>query len=628
MKQLLHELPLHRVQVKDGFWSARQNTIIDTTIPYMEEVLNDRIEGIERSHAIENFRAAAGESSEAFYGMVFQDSDVYKWIEAAAYALMVRPDAALEKRLDDVIALIGRAQKPDGYLNTFFTLKEPQNRFANLLECHELYCAGHLLEAAVACYEALGKRELLDIGEKLCACLMKQFDKEGIPGHQEIEIGLMRMYHVTGKKEYLDFCMKFLDRRGADPDWFKKNTPAHPGVCYGGYDIDPADTEYNQSYAPVREQKDVRGHAVRMVYMLTAMADAAGSTGDEALVAACRAMIDNMETRRMYLTGGLGARAAHESFGGDFELPNDQGYNETCASVACVFLMEKMLLHGADGRYADLMERQLYNGALAGMQLDGKRFFYVNPLEVDPERAGVEEAVKHVLPQRPPWYPCACCPPNLARLITSLGRCLWMESDDTLYSNLFIGSTAETAHGRITLETGYPWRGAVQYTFESADEKPFALAIHVPGYVQSDELTISVNGEMTAYEIINGYLYIRRKWHSGDRVNLVFDMKPVFVMGDERVAGNRGCAAVMRGPLVYCFEQADHALPIKGLCIDPNGSIAEEPYRISLLGGVAPLKVSGADAQGKKTILTAIPYYSWANRSKGAMRVWLPVVKG
>ena len=627
MNRNLRELPLHSVQVKDAFWSARQNTIIDVTIPYMEEVLNDRIEGIDRSHAIENFRAAAGESDEAFYGMVFQDSDVYKWIEATAYALMVRPDAALEKRLDDVIALLGRAQQPDGYLNTYFTLKD-EPRFSNLLECHELYCAGHLLEAAVACYEALGKRELLEIGEKLCACLMKQFEEDGIPGHQEIEIGLLRMYHVTGKKEYLDLCMKFLDRRGTDPDWFVRHTPAHPGISYGGYDIDPADTEYNQSYAPVRTQKDVRGHAVRMVYMLTAMADAAGRTGDEALLSACRAMIDNMETRRMYLTGGLGARAAHESFGGDFELPNDRGYNETCASVACVFLMEKMLLHGADGRYADLMERQLYNGALAGMQLDGRRFFYVNPLEVDPQRAGVEEDVKHVLPQRPPWYPCACCPPNLARLITSLGRILWMESDDTLYANLFIGSTAETAHGRITLETGYPWRGAAKYTFESAADTPFTLAIHIPGYVKAEALSITVNAEKAEGEIRGGYLYLNRNWQAGDQVCLSFDMQPVFVMGDARVEGNRGCAAVMRGPLVYCFEQADHALPLEKLMIDPSGSIKAEPYKVSMLGGVTPLKVSGTDEQGNSVELTAIPYYSWANRSKGAMRVWLPAVKG
>ena len=358
------------------------------------------------------------------------------------------------------------------------------------------------------------------------------------------------------------------------------------------------------------------------------MADAAGRTGDTALLDACRAMIDNMETRRMYLTGGLGARAAHESFGGDFELPNDQGYNETCASVACVFLMEKMLLHGADGRYADLMERQLYNGALAGMQLDGKRFFYVNPLEVDPDRAGVEEAVKHVLAQRPPWYPCACCPPNLARLITSLGRCLWMESDDTLYSHLLIGSTAETAHGRITLETGYPWHGSAKYTLETAAEKPFTLAIHIPGYVNADELMVTVNGEKTDGEIRSGYLYLHRSWQAGDQVSLAFELQPRIVMGDERVAGNRGRAAVMRGPLVYCFEQTDHTLQLQDLCMDPRGGVQEKPHRISLLGGVTPLQVCGVDAQGKPAALTAIPYYSWANRGKGAMRVWLPVAKG
>ena len=308
----IREVPLGKVSITDAFWTPRQQLMTDVTIPYMEKILRDEIPGAEKSHALMNFRMAAGEESGEFYGMVFQDSDVAKWLEAAAYSLALKKDAELESRVDDVIALIGRCQQPDGYLNTYFTVKEPENRWQNLLECHELYCAGHMLEAGAALYETIGKRSLLDICIRLADHICDRFGENGvdaIPGHQEIEIGLLRMYHVTGKECYRDMALRFLDLRGQDPEWFKKHTPDHPGVHYGGYDIDANDALYNQSDVPVRDQAVARGHAVRQLYMLTAMADAAACTGDKPMQEACERLFDNITQKQMYLTGAVGSCA-------------------------------------------------------------------------------------------------------------------------------------------------------------------------------------------------------------------------------------------------------------------------------------------------------------------------------
>ena len=348
--------------------------------------------------------------------MVFQDSDVAKWLEAAAYSLALKPDASLEARVDEVVALIGRCQHPDGYLNTYFTVREPENRWANLLECHELYCAAHLIEAGVALHGALGKEELLHTCLRLADHICDRFlQAEGILRHQEIELALMRLYHATGTTRYRDMALRFLDRRGQDPGWFAKHTAKHPGAHYGGYDILAEDTAYNQSDVPVREQTVARGHAVRQMYMLTAMADAAAETGDARMQAACERLFDNITQRQMYVTGAVGATPHHESFTVDYDLPSDRCYGETCASVAMAFFAHAMLGLGARGCYADLQELEVYNAALAGMQMDGKRFFYVNPLTVDRSVSGAVPGYEHVLAQRPAWHACACCPPNLAR---------------------------------------------------------------------------------------------------------------------------------------------------------------------------------------------------------------------
>ena len=622
----IREIPLNRVRITDAFWSPRQRLMTDVTIPYMEKILRDEVPGAEKSHAISNFRMAAGEETGEFYGMVFQDSDVAKWLEAAAYSLTLKPDKELEARVDDMVALIGRCQQSDGYLNTYFTVKEPENRWANLLECHELYCAGHMIEAGVALHEAAGKDELLHICIRLADHICDRFmQEEGLPGHQEIEIGLMRLYHATGNIRYRDMALRFLDLRGQDPAWFEKHTPKHPGVHYGGYDIIPEDTTYNQSDVPVREQTVARGHAVRQLYMLTAMADAAADTGDEELAAACDRLFDNITQKQMYVTGAVGSTPHHEAFTVDYDLPSDRCYGETCASVAMTFFAHNMLAIKPDGRYADLMELELYNAALAGMSQDGKRFFYVNPLTVDTSVSGIVPGYEHVLPQRPAWHACACCPPNLARLIASLGKYLWSEDEGTVYSHLFIGSEVETRHGRISMTSGYPWAGKVAYAIH--DGGSFALAIHVPQH--TEKLCIQINGEATACITDNGYFRVQRDWQPGDCVSVTFDMPVRRIHANPRVRDAAGKVALARGPLVYCVESVDHDAALSAIVLPEVATVhaTVEDMVVLQAKGIAQRASDRLYSVGAvrttRVPIRAIPYFAWGNREPGAMQVWI-----
>ena len=620
------EIPLNRVRITDAFWSPRQRLMTDVTIPYMEKILRDEVPGAEKSHAISNFRMAAGEETGEFYGMVFQDSDVAKWLEAAAYSLALKPDKELEARVDDVVALIGRCQQPDGYLNTYFTVKEPENRWANLLECHELYCAGHMIEAGVALHEAAGKDELLHICIRLADHICDRFMQvEGIPGHQEIEIGLMRLYHATGNAKYRDMALRFLNLRGQDPQWFEKHTPKHPGVHYGGYDIIAEDTAYNQSDVPVREQTVARGHAVRQLYMLTAMADAAADTGDAELIAACDRLFDNITQKQMYVTGAVGSTPHHEAFTVDYDLPSDRCYGETCASVAMTFFAHNMLAIKPDGRYADLMELELYNAALAGMSQDGKRFFYVNPLTVDTSVSGIVSGYEHVLPQRPAWHACACCPPNLARLIASLGKYLWSEDEGTVYSHLFIGSEVETRYGRISMTSGYPWEGKAEYTIHDGGD--FALTIHVPQHAV--KVSLHVNGEEVSNVTADGYCRIQRNWQPDDRIAVEFDMPIRRIHAHPCVRDAAGKVALARGPLVYCVEGMDHHASLSSIVLPESAVVhttAEEMVALHV-NGIAQCASDRLYSVGAvrttRVPIRAIPYFAWGNREPGDMQVWI-----
>lgn len=628
-------ISLKNVQVQDGFWKPMQDLIIETVIPYQEKILNDEIPGVEKSHALANFRIAAGMEKGEFYGMVFQDSDVAKWLEAVAYSLVVHLDAELEKRADEVIETIEKAQQEDGYLNTYFTIKEPEHRWQNLQECHELYCAGHMMEAAVAYYDATGKDKLLKVMERMADHIDRRFGPDkitGIPGHQEVEIGLMRLYHTTGEERYCNLAEYFINERGKNPNFFYEESQKRGWTHFG---IDPKDTVYNQSFATVYDQKEAVGHSVRAVYMYTAMADIAGTTGDERLYQACVDLWKNMTEKRMYLTAGIGSTGELEAFTKDYDLPNDMVYAETCASIGLIFFAKQMLELEANGKYADVMERAFYNGTISGMQADGKRFFYVNPLEVNPGISGVVPGYKHVLPERPGWYACACCPPNLVRLITSLGKYVWDETDDTIFSHMFVGQKAELEKADIDVESSYPWEGKVTYHVHSKKEEEYTLAIHIPGYLK--DICVKVNGEQIEWKkfMKNGYLYLTRKWGES-QVEILFDLEVRKVYANKNVREDAGKVALMRGPFVYCFEGVDNGNDLQAMCIDADTQAETFVGKEGVLKDKVCIHVQGYEDERESDALyseekpdyqphelTAIPYYLWGNRGVNQMRVWM-----
>lgn len=640
-KRMSREIELNQVIIEDGFWSQMQKLVTDVVIPFQERVLNDEEPGVEKSHAIDNFRIAAGLAEGEFYGMVFQDSDVAKWLEGVAYSLVIKPDADLEARADAIIDIVAQAQQEDGYLNTYFTIKEPQHRWKNLLECHELYCAGHMMEAAVAYYEATGKDKLLHVMERMADHIISRFGDgegkvKGIPGHQEVEIGLMRMYHATGKTQYKDMARYFLEERGKDPDFFKEEAAKRDWEHFG---MKPEDTKYNQSHATVYEQEEAVGHSVRAVYMYTAMADLAAEDGDERLLAACRRLWNNMIQKKMYITGGIGATVVGESFSVPYELPNDTVYAETCASIGLVFFAKQMLKSEKNGIYADVMERALYNGIISGMQRDGKRFFYVNPLEVNPGTSGVAAGYEHVIPERPGWYACACCPPNLVRMVTSLGKYAWDEDENTIWSHLFIGGKAYLDKAVVSVASSYPWEGRVAYHVSSNREEAFTLAIHIPSYIRTAQLMVKINGMAVACDeaMKDGYLCLNRVWGSDDEVALEFAMPVRKIYANTKVREDVGCVALMRGPIVYCFEGVDNGEDIQALSVDKELSARTVVGTEGVLSGMTLLDIAGKRLtyaggdelyceQAPKiedVTLRAIPYFAWGNRGLNQMRVWM-----
>ena len=625
---------LKQVRLHDGFWSPYQKLVSDTVLPYQEKILNDELPGVEKSHALANFRIAAGLEQGEFYGMVFQDSDVAKWLEAVAYSLWVHPDPELERRAKAVIDIVENAQQPDGYLDTYFTIKEPEHRWKNLFEGHELYCMGHMMEAAAAWYEVTGEDKLLRVAERMTSHIANVFDEDhyGIPGHEEIETGLLRLYQVTGNQSYLDLAMYFLNARGTKPDFFKEERERRD---FSIFDMDPANTAYNQSFAPVREQSSAEGHAVRAVYLYRAMADAAAATGDDGLRAACERLMDNIQNKKLYVTGAIGSSGELESFSKDYDLPGNRAYAETCAQIGLVFFCMSMLELEPDGRYADLMERCLYNSTISGMQLDGKRFFYVNPLETNPGLSGEVFGMRHVLPERPGWYQCACCPPNLARMILSLGRCCWSESEDTVFAHLYLGQTAKLRLADIEVESGYPWKGEVKLTVSPGSRKRFRLALHVPGYLREGDFQALCNGKPADGRIEKGYYYLDRAWSQGDTVELAFPLEPRRVYGTVRCLDTVGKTALARGPVVYCFEGADNGPQLQALLLRRDAAITETFETEGVLAGTVTLTMDGLREADSDILyderpparsdvrLKAVPYYLWGNRGLGQMRVWL-----
>lgn len=631
--------------VGEGFFGRYEKLVRDVVLPYQERALNDQIEGAEKSHCIENFRMAAqklktGSCDGEFYGMVFQDSDVAKWLEGAAYCLAQTPDAELEKRCDEIIELIGEARHEDGYLNTYFTVKEPDKRWVNLHEAHELYCAGHMIEAAVAYAECTGKKRLLEIMCGMADHIYRHFIEEGAegyPGHPEIELALMRLYRCTNNEKYRDLALHFIDVRGVDPDYYKKEVERNPWRVWGN---NVGDKTYNQNYAPVRQQDKAVGHAVRAVYLYTGMADAAAQTGDAELTAACKTLWNNITQHRMYVTGAIGSAYEGEAFTKDDHLPNDTAYAETCAAIGLIFFSNKMLGLERDGKYADVMERALYNCVLAGMQLDGTKFFYVNPLEALPGISGEAQTHRHALPVRPKWFACACCPPNVARLLGSVAEYVWHIEEETLFSNLFVAGTLDVTEqfgGKVMLHTAYPYENKLEYRFtphEGRESMEVLLAVRVPAW--SSETKICLNGKAVDCERKDGYAYIKGGYTADDAVTVEFDMAVKRVYTSSRVSANTGKVSLQCGPLIYCAEGVDNENDILSLSLKRDGEIKISEYLPDELFGIRKLFAEGYREQVNEELysfdrqkiqpcqVTLVPYYTWANRGLNQMRVWIP----
>jgi DUF1680 family protein len=626
-------VPFTAVELTDRLWSSRQRVVRERTVPFLYRQM-------EKIGTFEALDVTAPPGPLAFpyrkngtsTSVMYWDSDIAKWIESASYTLATRPDPALEARIDEVIALIAKAQRPDGYFNSFFQRREPAKCWTNLRDWHELYCAGHMIEAAVAHARATGKSNLLDIVKRQVDHIAKVLgpgpdQRHGYCGHPEIELALIKLYRLTGDRHHLDLARYFVDERGKQPHYFDAEARAR--------DQDPADYwhksyEHNQSHLPVRQQDRVVGHAVRAMYLYSAMADLAAELGDTALLDACRRLWAHLTSKRLYVTGGIGVSADNEGFTSDYDLPNETGYAETCASVGLVFWAHRMALVELDGRYTDVMEQALYNGALSGLSLDGERYFYENPLASRGDH------------HRWTWHRCPCCPPNIARLVASLGSYLYSVGPGELAVHLYAQSIArfDVAGTAVTLTqtTDYPWGGAIAMTIEPAAPTEFALRLRIPAWCRAPRL--EVNGEPVDLETATarGYARVSRRWQAGDRVELTLPMLVDRVYAHPDVRADVGRVALRRGPIVYCVEAVDSPAPVNRLGL-PRGQdfyVQPEP---DLLGGVVTLAGVAAARQpldcqlyqaepwpAERVRFKAVPYHVWDHREPGEMLVWLPEV--
>lgn len=623
---------LENVAVDDRFWTPRQETNRLVTLPI--EYRQCRKTGRLRAWKL-NWRPGRGNPPHIFW-----DSDAAKWLEAVGYSLAARPDRKLERLADKVIDDIAAAQRPDGYLNIYYSVVEPDQRWTNLRDRHELYCAGHLMEAAVAYHQATGKRKLLDVLCRYADHIDATFGrsrgkKRGYPGHEEIELALVKLYHATGEKRYLKLAKYFVDERGRRPHYYDKEARARGDDRKKYW---PGTYEYNQSHLPVRRQSAVVGHAVRAFYLYAGMADVAAETHDGELLAACKRLWRDATRHKMYVTGGVGPSGRNEGFTRTYDLPNETAYAETCAAIALVFFAHRMLQIEADAHYADVMERALYNGTISGVSADGTRFFYTNPLAAAPPARAAGGKPE---PHRREWFGCACCPPNIARLIASLPQYVYSAAGGAAYVHLYAASTgrAQIAGRDVTLRqrTNYPWDGEVAVEVGLDRPAAFALMLRIPGWCRKHRL--SVNGKRLAAPVVKGYAKLRRRWQDGDEVRLSLDMPIERVAAHPAVAADAGKVALQRGPVVYCLEQCDHRAPVRAIHL-PDRARLTARFDRKLLGGVTVIEGTGlapspagwkgrlyrpaAEAKLKPAKIKAVPYCLWDNRAPGAMTVWLP----
>ena len=624
----LYPLALGEAEIAGGLWAERREV-------NRRRLLPAAVAHLEQAGNFDNLRAAAGERSAPFRGPVFMDSDVYKWLEAVGWELGRRVDPELARQADEAIALVADAQEDDGYLNSYYQVARPGERFSNLAHDHELYCAGHLIQAAIAHSRARHDDRLLEIAERFVEHIDEVFriaGRPGTPGHPEIETALVELYRLTGRRRHLQLAQYFIDQRG-----HRLLGPGHHGASYF------------QDHVPVREAREVTGHAVRALYLAAGVTDVYLETGEAALIDALRAQWADMVGGKAYLTGGLGAHHQDEAFGDRYELPPDRCYGETCAAIASIMWNWRMLLATGEGTFADLLERTLYNAFLVGLSCDGDGFAYVNPLQV---REGHRDPVERGA-RRQPWYWVACCPPNVMRLLASLEHYLATADEHGLQLHQYASGrvASERVNGGpvgLEIETEYPWQGRIAVRVTETPEDAWELALRIPAWSARTGLT--VNGVPEPVEVRSGYVTVRRTWRPGDQVILALDMTPRVITPHPRIDAIRGCVALERGPLVYCIEQADHTSEVRvdDVRLDAAEPVSEYPLDDPAQGtvalraagvhapadadpGVWPYAEAGAATNGHGThnepapmSLIAIPYAFWGNRAQGPMRVWIP----
>ena len=574
---------------------------------------------------------------------IFWDSDVGKWIEAAGLSLTTVRDPVLERCVDRVIELIAAAQQPDGYLNTHFTVVEPKKRWTNLRDCHELYCAGHLMEGAVAYFEATGKRKFLDVMRRYADYMAIVFgtrrgQKRGYCGHEEIELALIKLYRVTNEQRYLNLAKYFIDERGRQPHYFDLEAQAR--------DESPRDYvcttyEYNQSHRPVRKQNTVVGHAVRAMYLYCGMTDVAATTGDKTLLAACRRLWKNVAHRRMHITGGLGPIQANEGFTCDYDLPNESGYLETCAAIGLVFWAQRMLNTDLDGQYSDAMERALYNGTISGVARDGKTFFYGNPLAAQPGFNGNGHYVsKDYHYRRSQWFDCSCCPTNIVRMLAQFPGFLYSSDTNTLAVHHYAQSQAQLIVAgqsiQITQTTSYPWTEQITLTLQPERTATWTLALRIPGWCRHAKLKI--NKKPVALITRKGYVHLRREWRTGDKITLVLPMTVERIEAHPAVRQDCGRVALQRGPVVYCLEEADNGSNLNDILLPAHPTFTIQKSSTGMFVSVPKIHTKAyrrntgkwkgklyrmQSSRRESCQITAIPYFMWANRAPGEMLVWI-----
>lgn len=586
--KMIEQIDFSHVKINDNFWSPRLSKHVSATLP----VCIDQIEN--QTGRIRNFEnAAKGEGEHS--GIFFDDSDVYKALEGMAYSLINNPDPELEKKADEWIDKFAAAQQPDGYINTFYTLTGLDKRWTNM-DKHEMYCAGHMIEAGVAYYQATGKRKLLDVCIRMTDHMMSQFGpgkRHWVPGHEEIELALVKLYQTTQEQKYLDFAYWLLEERG------------HGHGTMG--DEGKWNPVYYQDIVPVRQLTDISGHAVRCMYLYCGMADVAALKNDTGYIAAMDRLWDDVVHRNMYITGGIGSSHDNEGFTEDYDLPNLDAYCETCASVGMVLWNQRMNQLTGDSKYIDVLERSLYNGALAGISLGGDRFFYVNPLESKGDH------------HRQEWYGCACCPSQLSRFLPSIGNYIYASSDDALWVNLYIGNTGQIRIGETDIllkqETNYPWDGLVKLTISTSQPLEKEIRLRIPDWCKTYDL--SINSKKIKVPKEKGYAVIK-DWKSQDVIALDMDMPVEIVAADPHVKENIGKRAIQRGPLVYCMEEIDNPEYFDQIQLSPSTTY-QTAFVSDILNGIKTIKTNG-----RAQSATFIPYYAWDNRKAGKMRVWIP----